>query len=90
MKQKIPKFKNEADEQNFWLNKDSTEFVEWDKAKFVDLPNLKPTTKSISLRLPESMLNELKIIAHKNDIPYQSLIKIYLSERIQKEHQRMA
>lgn len=82
---KIPKLKNEDQEREFWNTHDSTLFIDWTKAKRVSLPNLKPSTKSISLRLPESMLNELKTIANKNDVPYQSLIKIFLKERIDKE-----
>lgn len=79
---KIPKFKNEEEELEFWTKNDSTEFVDWSKAKPVSLPNLKPSTKTISLRLPESILEQMKIIANKRDVPYQSLIKIFLKERI--------
>jgi len=79
---KIPRFRNENDEIEFWNNNDSSEFIDYTKAKKLNLPNLKPSTKSISIRLPESLLQRLKIIANKKDIPYQSLIKIYLSEKI--------
>ena len=82
---KIPKFKTEAEERDFWANADSTEYVDWSKAKRVLLPNLKPSLKTISLRLPELMIDELKLIANKRDVPYQSLIKIFLSERLSKE-----
>lgn len=81
----IPIFKNEAEEREFWATHDSTEYVDWDKAETVVLPRLKPSTKTISLRLPELMLNELRVIANKRDVPYQSLIKIFLKERIDKE-----
>lgn len=80
---KIPNFKNEAEEREFWQKNDTTDFVDWSKAKKnVDFPNLKPSTKTISLRLPESMLNSLKIMANENDVPYQSFIKIILNEKI--------
>ena len=82
---KIPVFKNEDEERAFWASHNSTEFVDWKKAKKVTFPNLKPTTKTISLRLPEFLLDELKLIAHKRDVPYQSLIKIFLKDRIDKE-----
>lgn len=81
----IPIFKNEDEEREFWATHDSTEYVDWDKAEVIVLPKLKPSTKTISLRLPELMLNELRIIANKRDVPYQSLIKMFLKERIDKE-----
>jgi len=81
-KKKIPVFKSEEDEREFWSKADSTEYVDWSKAKEVSFPNLKPSTKTISLRLPEFILDELKILAHKRDVPYQSLIKIFLKDRI--------
>ncbi len=83
--QEIPIFKSEDEEREFWATHDSTEYVDWDKAEAMVLPKLKPSTKTISLRLPELMLNELRIIANKRDVPYQSLIKIFLKERIDKE-----
>ena len=82
---KIPKFKNEDEERNFWATHDSTEYINWKKAKKVMLSNLKPSVKSISLRLPESMIEELKLLANKKDVPYQSLLKIFLAERIGEE-----
>lgn len=82
---KIPKFKNEDEERTFWATHDSTEYINWKKAKKVMLSNLKPSLKSISLRLPESMIEELKLLANKKDVPYQSLLKIFLAERIGKE-----
>jgi predicted DNA binding CopG/RHH family protein len=85
MKKKIPKFKSEDKEREFWAEQDSAEVLDWKKAKKVMLPNLKPSIKTISLRLPESMLEELKILANKKDVPYQSLLKIFLSERIEEE-----
>jgi predicted DNA binding CopG/RHH family protein len=82
---KIPKFKTEAEERDFWANTDSSNYIDWSKAKRVLLPNVKPSLRTISLRLPELMLEELKLIANKKDVPYQSLIKIFLSERLSKE-----
>ncbi len=81
----IPDFKNEDEEREFWANHDSTEYINWDEADKTLYPKLKPTTRSISIRLPEYMLNELRLIANKRDIPYQSLIKIFLKERIDRE-----
>ena len=85
MSKKIPKFKNEDEEREFWATRDSTDYVDWKKAKRVVLPELKPSLKTISLRLPVSMLEELKLLAHKRDVPYQSLLKIFLSEKIREE-----
>ena len=85
MKKKIPRFKNEDEERKFWLSHDSTEYVDWKKAKRMVLPKLKPSIKTISLRLPESVLEELKLIANKRDVPYQSLLKMFLVERIEQE-----
>ena len=84
----IPKFRNEDEERRFWSEHDSTEYVDWSKARRGVFPNLKPSTKTISLRLPESMLDQLKLLANKRDVPYQSLVKVFLSERIESELQR--
>jgi predicted DNA binding CopG/RHH family protein len=84
----IPTFKNEEEEREFWASHDSTEYINWDEAEAIILPKLKPSTRTISLRLPELMLNELRVIANKRDIPYQSLIKIFLKERIDQELKR--
>ncbi len=84
----IPTFKTEAEEQEFWATHDSTEYVDWSKAKRAVFPNLKPSTKTISLRLPQTMLEELKLLANKRDVPYQSLLKMFLSERIESELER--
>ena len=85
MKKKVPNFTSEDEERAFWAKSDSTEFIDWSNSKVVTLPNLKPSTKKISLRLPEIMIEELKVLAHKRDIPYQSLLKIFLSEKIDQE-----
>lgn len=84
-KKKVPKFKSEKKEQEFWAKEDSTEYVDWAKARKVILPNLKPSLKTISLRLPEHMLAELKLLANKRDVPYQSLLKMFLAERLEFE-----
>lgn len=85
MKKKIPQFKSEKEERDFWQSHDSTEYVDWKKAERITLANLKPSVKTISLRLPESMLEELKLLANKRDVPYQSLVKVFLSDRIEQE-----
>ncbi len=84
----IPDFENEDAEREFWAEHDSAEYVDWSSAWPVAYPQLKPTTRTISLRVPESMLNELKLLANKRDVPYQSLIKIFLRERIDRELKR--
>ncbi|MBL7095203.1 BrnA antitoxin family protein [candidate division KSB1 bacterium] len=82
---KIPDFKNEDEEREFWAESDSTEFIDWGKAKPITFSKLKPSTKTISLRIPEFMLDEIRLIANKRDIPYQSLIKLFLKQRIDEE-----
>ena len=81
---KIPKFDNEEQEKKFWESHDSTEFIDWRKAKRARFTNLKKTTKSISIRLPVDMLERIKIKANALDVPYQSLIKIMLQEQLEK------
>jgi predicted DNA binding CopG/RHH family protein len=85
---RIPTFKTESAEQAFWEAHDSSDFIDWSKAKIAHFASLKPSTKTISLRLPESLLNEIKILANKEDLPYQSLMKILLSQGIQNEHKK--
>jgi len=84
-KKVIPKFKSEARERAFWANHDSAEYLDWSKAQRVVLPNLKPSTRTISLRLPEPLIARLKVLANKRDVPYQSLLKVLLAERIKEE-----
>jgi predicted DNA binding CopG/RHH family protein len=79
---RIPKFRNEAEERKFWETHDSTDYVDWSTAQRVRFPNLKPSTKSISLRLPLSLLEQIKVEANKRDVPYQSLIKVWLAEKV--------
>lgn len=85
MSKRIPEFKNEDEEREFWATHDSTEYINWKQGERITFSNLKPSVKKISLRLPESMLEELKLLANKRDVPYQSLLKIFLAERIDKE-----
>ena len=81
----IPNFQSEDEEREFWSTHDTTEYLDWDQAEEVVLPKLKPSTHTISLRLPDFMLNELRLLANRRDVPYQSLIKIFLKERIDQE-----
>ena len=85
VRRKAPVFKTEDAERDFWASHDSTDYVDWRKAKKIVFPNLKPSLKTISLRLPESMIAELKLLANKRDVPYQSLMKVFLAERIEQE-----
>jgi predicted DNA binding CopG/RHH family protein len=82
----LPEFLSEAEERLFWEQHDSTEFVDWSATQKVVFPNLKPSTQSISLRLPLSLLENIKIAANSRDVPYQSLIKIWLSEKLHEVH----
>lgn len=77
-----PQFATEAEERAFWESHDSVEHIDWSKAEKVRLPNLKPSSTSISLRLPNSLLERIKVAAGKRDVPYQSLIKVWLAEKV--------
>ena len=81
----IPTFKNEEEERAFWATADSSDYLNWDNGEVTSFPKLKPSTKTISLRIPETMLNELRTIANKRDVPYQSLIKVFLKAKINSE-----
>ena len=85
---KIPEFKSENEERDFWSKKDSSEHIDWKKSKSVIFSRLKPSTKTISLRLPQFLLEEIRLLANKRDVPYQSLIKIFLKEQIDQELRR--
>ncbi len=85
---KVPKFKSEQEEREFWETHDSSDYVDWTQARSVSLPNLKPSTKTISLRLPQGLLDSIKIEANKRDMPYQSLIKVWLAEDVKESQQR--
>ena len=78
----VPKFASEAAERAFWEKHDSTDYLDWSKAQRAVLPNLKPTTKTISLRLPQHLLDSIKAAANARDVPYQSLIKVWLKEKL--------
>jgi predicted DNA binding CopG/RHH family protein len=82
---KIPEFKSENEEFEFWSTHDSTEYIDYPRAKRVLFSNLKPSTRTISLRLPESLIEHLKLLANKRDIPYQSLLKMFLIEKVEEE-----
>ena len=86
MNKPIPEFKTEDEERDFWAETDSADVLDWKSAQRVIFPNLKPTLRSISLRLPESMLDELRQLANERDVPYQSLIKHFLRDRINQEY----
>lgn len=81
----IPKFRNENEEQEFWSEHDSTELIDWSRGRIGLFPELKPSTQSISIRLPKSLLDALKVLANKRDVPYQSLLKVFLAERLNDE-----
>ena len=81
----IPEFASEAEERRFWETHDSAAYVDWSSAGFVRFPNLKPSTETISLRLPAGLLADLKALANKQDVPYQSLLKVFLADRVTRE-----
>jgi len=82
---KVPKFKSEKEELEFWSTHDSADYVDYSKTKRALFPNLKPSTRTISIRLPESLIEHLKVLANKRDIPYQSLLKMFLVEKVEEE-----
>jgi predicted DNA binding CopG/RHH family protein len=84
-RKKIPEFKSEDQERTFWAAADSTQYVDWSSGKRRKLVSLRPTLRTISLRLPVSMIEDLKILANQRDVPYQSLLKIFLAERLAQE-----
>ena len=81
--ERVPDFKSEAEERKFWETHDSSDYVDWSKAERVRFPNLKPSTTAISIRLPSALLEQIKIAANKRDVPYQSLIKMWLAEKVE-------
>ena len=81
----IPNFRSEASERKFWETHDSTDYVDWSKARRVRFPNLKLSTTTISLRMPQGTLDRIKIAANRRDVPYQSLIKVWLDEKLKEE-----
>jgi predicted DNA binding CopG/RHH family protein len=89
-RKQMPRFESEEQERSFWAEHDSADFVDWAVAQRRSFPSLRPTLRTISLRLPESMIGHLKVLANKRDIPYQSLLKQFLAERLQRELSRGA
>jgi len=85
MKKKIPEFKSEAEAFEFWSKADSTQYIDWSKAKPAKFPKLKPTLRTVSVRLPVAMIEDLKVMANQRDVPYQSLIKYWLDEKLKAE-----
>ena len=90
LRKQIPKFESEDEEREFWATHDSTDYIDWSEAKRVEMPNLKPSSssppdKTVPITLPQSVIDDLKVLAHKRDIPYESLLKIYLAERVEQE-----
>ena len=84
-RKELPRFRNEKEEFEFWASHDSTEYVDYSKAKSVIFENLRPSTRTISIRLPESLIAHLKALAKRRDVPYQSLLKIFLTEKVEEE-----
>jgi len=84
-KQKLPEFESESEERAFWQEADSADYIDWDRAERASFSSLKPSLKSISIRLPEGMIEQLKVLANRRDVPYQSLMKMYLSEKLREE-----
>ena len=82
---RLPRFRSEDEERAFWSKHDSSDYVDWKAGRRLTLPRLKPSTATISLRLPAAMLDELKLLANKRDVPYQSLLKVFLAERLERE-----
>jgi predicted DNA binding CopG/RHH family protein len=85
---KIPTFKSEDEERAFWAEADSTQYVDWSKARALRFPNLRPSSTAISVRLPDTLLTELKLLANEQDVPYQSLLKVFLADRVSAERRR--
>ena len=90
LKKPIPKFDSEDEEREFWATHDSTDYVDWNEAERVEMANLKPSTsnlpdKTVSITLPQSVVDDLKALAHNRDVPYESLIKVFLAERVEQE-----
>ena len=84
----IPKFRSDEEFGEFWMTHDTTEYFDWSKARRGVFPNLRPSTATISLRLPQGLLDELRTLANERDVPYQSLLKVYLAERVADERRK--
>ncbi len=90
MKEQIPKFKSEEEERKFWAEEDTTDYIDWAQSRRAKFPNLKPSLRSISIRLPESLIERYKTLANKRDVPYQSLMKVFLTEKLEAEINKRA
>jgi predicted DNA binding CopG/RHH family protein len=88
MKKPLPRFKSDEAEREFWASRDSTDYIDWRKGKRATLPNLRPSSQTISLRLPKPMLDRLKLLANKRDVPYQSLLKMFVADRLAAEFRK--
>lgn len=86
----LPKFKSKDEERKFWSTADSTKYIDWSQAKRKNLVKLKPSLRTISIRLPVAMTEDLKLLANQRDVPYQSLLKVFLAERLAQERPRRA
>jgi len=84
----LPAFSSEDEERDFWAREESTQYIDWTKAKRIAFPNLKPSVRTISVRLPVAMIARLKLLANQRDVPYQSLLKMFLAERLERENRR--
>ena len=87
VREAIPNFRSEAEEQEFWATHDMTDYFDYTTARRVTFPRLRPSTATISLRLPQALLDDLRVLANQRDVPYQSLLKVYLAERVAEERQ---
>lgn len=85
MRKPVPRFKSESAERKFWSTADSTRHIDWSRGRRTIFPDLRPSLRTISLRLPEPMIEELRLLANKRDVPYQSLLKVFLAERLEEE-----
>ena len=88
VKERMPKFRSEDEERDFWAEHHVVDYFDWDKSVEGSFPALKPSTRTISLRLPQALLEEIKALANERDVPYQSLLKIFLAERVARERHR--
>lgn len=88
VKDRMPRFRSEDEERDFWAEHDVVDYFDWDRSVEGSFPALKPSTKTISLRLPQALLEEIKALANERDVPYQSLLKIFLAERVARERRR--
>ncbi|OGK24966.1 hypothetical protein A3A46_00935 [Candidatus Roizmanbacteria bacterium RIFCSPLOWO2_01_FULL_37_13] len=84
----IPKFKNEDEERDFWATHSTVDYFDFSKPMYIKFPNLKPSTRTITVRIPVSLYENLKILANKKDVPYQSLLKVFLAEKVKEEFSR--